>query len=332
MQWNKGFTSTIYATYVDADTWKDGKRFEIESGSVALSDSELRGSADFASDQYSENTEKWIRLWLDAEQNGDIEHIALFTGLATSPAVTINGNVKDQKVSCYSVLKPVQDILLPRGWYVLAGTNGVTAIKNLLASTPAPIAPTGTAPMLKSNIIAENNESMLSMITKILNAIGWTMRVLGDGTIDLRPMPTKISAIFEPNDNDIVEPSLTITNDWFDAPNVYRAVMDDVSATARDTDANSSLSLQNRGREVWVEEDGVGLADNETLAQYARRKLKEAQAIETTATYTRRFDPNLNVSDIIQMRYDQISGTYRIIGQKFDLGIGQSVSEEVVKV
>ena len=331
MQWNKGFVSSIYASYIDTDTWKDTQRFEVENGSVALSDSELRASADFESDKYLENTEKWIRIWLDASQDSNVEHIALFTGLATSPTVSINGNVKSQKVSCYSVLKPVQDVLLPRGWYVLAGTNGLTAIKNLLNVTPAPVNDAGTAPLLQSNIVAEGNENRLTMINKILDAIGWVMRVLGDGTIDLRPMPTDISTTFEPIENDIVQPSLSITNDWFDCPNVYRAVMDDVSATARDT-SDGALSIEARGREVWIEQDGVGLSDNETLAQYAKRKLKEAQRIETTVSYTRRFDPDLHIGDVIQMRYEQVSGTYRIVSQKFNLGLGQAVDEEVVKI
>ena len=327
MDWSKGYVSSCYATYVDPVTWGDTERFDIISGSVSRTSTELRQSAELECPTYEMNTERWIRVYLDARQNDEVTHVPLFTGLATSPTVDINGVVTSQKVKCYSVLKPAQDILLPLGWYVPVGANGVEMIRNLLNTLKAPIDPVGEAPIITRNIIAEGNETRLTMVSKVLDAMGWMMRITGDGTIQLLEPPKDVSIICDPAENDIVEPSLSISNDWFECPNVYRATMDDVSATVKDDDA-----IARRGREVWLENDVSALAEGMSLAEYARRALENAQKVEETASYTRRFEPATNVGDIVRMRYEQINGDFRITSQKFSLGLGQAIAEEVERL
>lgn len=327
MDWSKGYVSSCYATYVDPYTWGDTNRFDIISGSVSRTSTELRQSAELECPTYEMNTERWIRVYLDAKQNDEVTHEPLFTGLATSPTVNINGVVTSQKVKCYSVLKPAQDILLPLGWYVPAGANGVEMIRSLLSVLKAPIESIGSAPIITRNIIAEGNETRLTMVSKILDAMHWMLRITGNGTIQLLEPPKDVKLICDPAENDIVEPSLSISNDWFDCPNVYRANMDDVSATVKDDDA-----IARRGREVWLENDVSALAEGMSLAEYARLALAQAEKIEETASYIRRFEPETNVGDVVRMRYEQIYGNFRITSQKFNLGLGQAISEEAERL
>ena len=129
MDWNKGFEAKYYCSFVDKGTWRDLDRFEITGGQVTHSNSELLESADIETSNYIQG-ERWIRLWLYARQNGATEHIPMFTGLATSPSDDVDGNLVSNSLECYSVLKPLKDVLLPRGWYAPAG-SGESLLRDL---------------------------------------------------------------------------------------------------------------------------------------------------------------------------------------------------------
>lgn len=329
MNWESGYTSTFYACFIDPRTWYDTERFEITDGSVERSADSLRQSASLTCTDYDETEERWVRIYMDAVQSGDVTHTPLFTGIATSPSRDIDGNVIERELECFSVLKACEDILLPRGWYVPAGRNAVSAIKSLLEVTPAPVDGDETAsPLMQDALIAEDDETNLTMIEKILKAIGWQMQIRGDGTIVLSPLSIEPAAELSPLALDIVETSLSIERDWFECPNVFRATMNEMSAVARDDDPDSPLSTVSRGREIWTQ-DEADLSDDETLAEYAKRMLKEAQNVSESAKYTRRFLPDVNVGDIVRLDYPQIQGDYRVKSQSIDLTYGGETSEEV---
>lgn len=329
MIWSSGYKATFYACFIDPRTWNDLDRFEITDGSVSRSTDDLRQSASLKCTDYDEQTERWVRIYMDAEQSGDISHNALFTGMATSPSRDIDGAVTERNLDCYSVLKACDDILLPRGWYVPKGRNGALAIRDLLKVTPAPVDDGGnTSPNIEDAIIAEDDETNLTMIGKILNAINWRLQISGDGVIHLSPMPQEPVVKMSAETNDILETSLSIERDWFNCPNVFRATLNEMSAVARDDDPDSPLSTVNRGREIW-QQDEADLADDETLAEYAKRMLDEAQKVAETAKYTRRYLPDVNVGDIVRLDYPQIKGDYKVTAQSIELTFNGQTGEEV---
>lgn len=334
MDWSKGFSAKYYVSILDRNTMRDLRRLEITGGSIKREDSELRESADIDCVNYTEDTEQIIRVWLDAKQGGGSSHIPLFTGLATSPGRNINGNLTTNTLECYSILKYAQDVLLPRGWYAPKGINGGDLIRDLLSVVPVEKLISENSPGLDSAIIAEDGESRLSMTDKILSLMDWRMLVDGYGRIHIEPYDTNPIARFDSVTNDVVEPSLSVTYDWFECPNVYRAVLDDSFAVARDDDPNSLFSTINRGREVWYEDSSAYLQENETLAEYAQRMLEIAQRVSTSISYDRRFDPAVYVSDIIGLNYPAqgITGNYLVTSQTITLGYNAKTSEEVVKI
>ena len=140
MDWSKGFSASYYMAIVDKRTWNDASRREITGGSISRSGTGLRQSADIDCPGYEPGTEQWIRVWLDVRQNGAADHVAMFTGLACSPSIRRDGNIKEIPLECYSVLKPADDVMLQRGWYVPAETNGAqTAAQMLREVIPAPV-------------------------------------------------------------------------------------------------------------------------------------------------------------------------------------------------
>lgn len=336
VNWTKGFSSRYYVTIVDKDTWRDGRKLQITGGSINRSSTDLRQSADLQVAEYSETGERLIRVWLDVSQGSETSHTPLFTGYATSPGRNINGTRESQSLQCYSVLKPADDILLPRGWYAPADVNVLWQIKQLLIPTKSPVKIFGntlesTNVTLKKSIVAEANETNLTMIDALLKAIKWRMTIGGDGTIYLDAMPEKPVAMFDSMDRDILELSIEDNYDWYSCPNVFRAVMDEDYAEVRDENPKSPMSIQNRGREVWAEESSCNLKENETLAEYARRRLKELQTVKRTVKYDRRFRPDINVTDIVRLNYpaQKIVGDFVVNSQSISLGFGAKTNEEV---
>lgn len=335
MDWRRGFSAEYYATYVDSSTWRDGDRFEIIDGSVKREMSSLQASADIKCKNYNDTSERLIRIWLDTRQKDEEPgHIPLFTGYTSSPDRNIDGTVEYRTLQCYSVLLPASDILLPRGWYAPVGIDGTVLIESLLRCTNAPM-DVSTAEddnrSLKQAIVAEDNETKLSMVEKILSAMNWRMKIDGYGEIHIEPYNPEPVAVFSAVDNDVIETSVTVNYDWFSCPNVVRVVMDDNVATARDEDSDTPMSIQNRGREVWYEETDVVLNDRETLQEYAVRHLKELQRVSMEVKYDRRFHPDIYPLDIIGLNYPRqnLVGTYYITSQSISLSFGAKTSEEV---
>ena len=330
MDWNKGFSAACYACIVDPVTWCDMEKFDIKDGTITKSASTLIEAADILADTEIQG-EKWIRVHMDAQQEGASDHTAVFTGLATAPQQNIRWSRKEHTLECYSVLKPAEDILLPRGYYIPAGTSGKDALLELLGATPAPVEVEDIIPKLMNTIVAEQGENNLSMVVKVLKAVDRRIRIKGDGTIWICNKAMDPAASFDAIGNDCIEPSFAMTNDWFSCPNVLRVVTEDQTVTVIDDDEDSALSTVKRGREVWMEETDCILSGEESLEAYAQRRLKEEQAKGYEISYSRRFNPEITISDIVKLRYPEqkLNGNYRVIAQRIDLGHNCRTEEQV---
>lgn len=331
MNWNVGFKAGYHACLVDPVTWQDTERFNLTEGSINRTDSGLRESADLTAVDYSYGMDKWIRIYLDAEQDGDSAHIPLFTGLTSTPEEEIDGVIHRTSIQCYSVLKPAQDMMLSIGWFAEKGFICTEIIDSLLSVCPAPVVVEQGSPRLVQHYVAEKDESNLTMIYKLLDAIGWRLRIEGDGTIHVEPKPTEPTITLAAGSYGLIKPKVNRANDAFDCPNVFRAVSESIAAIAYDTDADSVLSIENRGREVWAQETGCATTDGETLMLYAKRKLRELQRYSLSISYDRTFEPLLNVTDKVALRYPStgIDGIYTVTSQKISLDHCGTTSEEV---
>lgn len=333
MDWSKGYSASYYMTEVDPVTWRDIAQVEITGGSIKKERTGLIESADINVINYNQDREKWLRIYLTAQQQYGGERVALFTGLGSTPDSDYVGNLKSTSIQCYSVLKPAETVYLDIGWYAPYGIDGAQLVKQLLSVTPAPVVVEGNAPSLKESIIAENDESHLTMAGKILDAINWRYKISGDGTITICPKPTEAIVHFDPTNNDVIENEIKTENDWYDCPNVFRAISDDLMAIAKDEDPESPFSIPSRGREIWEQEENCDLADDETIAEYAYRRLKEEQSYSVSVTYDRRFIPDVVPSDMVDLYLpmQDVKGLHIIDSQTINIG-KSNVTEKVVKV
>jgi hypothetical protein len=333
MDWSKGYTSTWYAVILDPVTWRETERIEIIGGTIKCTQTGLRASADIDIKRALSGIEQWVRVYMDTAQNGEYGHIPMFTGLASCPKRETNAKTSDRSLNCYSVLQPAKDIPLQRGWYAIQGADGAQLVRDLLSVSPAPVVVNGISPMLSTTIVAEDNETCLTMAERILTAMDWIMTVHGDGTIMLQPFSAESAAVFDASDYDVIEAPLSVKEDWYSCPNVYMAVSNDLTAIARDDNSNSPMSVARRGREVWKIETGVALASTESIAEYARRALKEAQRIQMEVSYNRRYVPNVYPSNVVTLHYpaQNVDGDFIVQSQSVEIGTGKT-SETVVAV
>lgn len=333
VEWSKGYTASYYAERVDPATWRDVGVIGITGGTIKREQTGKRQSADINCVNYRIPIEQWIRIYLDVQQEGASAHEPLFTGLATTPKEDINGTLTLNALTCFSVLKPAEDVILTRGWYAPAGSNGAELVRQLLSVGPAPIIMGDSSPHLSEAIIAEDGETNLSMADRILTAINWRLRIDGDGTVNIIQKSSDPVARLDPASNDVIETKVTVEADWYSAPNVYMAVSGGATGIARDDSPDSILSTVNRGREVWKYESGCALASNETIAEYAQRKLKDARKVSQKASYARRYIPEVMPDDVIMMNYPEhgLTGSYLVQSQSIEIGYCAKTTEQILK-
>jgi len=331
INYSNGISATYYAARVNPQTWADSGEISVISGSITKkADSDLVESADITVSE-DIGTEAWIRVYMIAEQSGAKERVPLFTGIISSPSRKIKGAVETRKLDCYSVLKVAADILLPMGWFAPARTNGGELIRILLSDLPCPVELDEGSPTIISSFVAGDNDSKLSVAQEIAKAINWQIKVNGDGSVRICPKPLTISGTFDNIENDIIETSVSDERDIFTVPNVLRVTLDGSAATARDDDPDSAYSTVNRGREIWKQETAK-LAAGESLGEYALRRLKELQNPSRKLDYTRRFQPDVGVNDLVSIVYPKqnIGDVFRVQSQTIELSHGTKVKEESI--
>lgn len=331
INYSNGISASYYAARVNPHTWTDAGEISIISGNITKkSDSNLAVSADITVND-DIGTEEWVRIYMIAEQAGDKERVPLFTGIVSSPKRDIRGNNETRKLECYSVLKVAADILLPLGWFAPARTKGGDLIKILLSDLPCPVEVDEGSPNIISSFVAGDNDSKLSIAQEIAKAINWQIKVNGDGSVRICPKPLTISGTFDNIENDIIETSVSDDRDIFSIPNVLRVTLDGSTATARDDDPDSVYSTVNRGREIWKQENAK-LAAGESLGEYAVRRLKELQNPSRKLGYNRRFQPDVDVNDLVSIVYPKqnIGDVFRVQSQTIEMSHGAKVKEEVL--
>ena len=326
MNWNEGFSASYTYAIVDPVTWRDIETHDLVSGNVMKTTSGTMESADIEITE--DPAEEWVRIYLNATQGYDGAKEALFTGLLQTPTTEWEGTRKTHKANCYSVLKPANDVLLPRGWYAPAGASGARLAAELLGIGAAPAEYADASPTLASTLIAESKETNLSMARKILDTIGWRIRITGGGVIQILPAASERSAVLDPDSNDIVEVSVKDSFDWYSCPNVLRVVSGNAMAVARDDDPNSPYSTVARGREIWREETKNTLSASEGITEYAKRRLKEEQSPTRRLSYSRRYLPDILPGDIVGFYHACASGEFKITSQKMELAFGGTIQEE----
>ena len=338
MEWNSGFSALYELRTVDPVSFLDSGSLDFTAGTIDRTGTGLIESADLT---MTENPgECIVRVYLRARQTADGNRIPLFTGITSAPEKRLDGKRISYNVECYSVLKPVDDILVERGYFAPAGAEAAAIVADLLGVGPAPVVVESGSPCLVESIVAEDTMSRLDVAWLILDAIGWRIRIDGNGTVYVCSAAREPSALFDAMENDVLEMSVTDKQDWFSVPNCIRVLSGDSYSEFIDDDPDSAVSTVARKRtrggngEIWMSDSASTLGDNESLAEYALRILRDAQSPARSVSYARRYRPDVLVTDLVSLHLPGvgIDGTFKITSQRVELGFGCRTSEEVTQV
>lgn len=331
MDWAQSYSASWRVFRVNRDTWADGEKIDnvdtvqitrtadgnlLESGSLDI-------TGDFEPDYY--------RIVMTAEQGGEVKRVDVATLLFDTSGGEFNYGRTVQDAAGHSVLYPASVTTIVAGEYAPAGVNGAEYAAELLrGAINAPVQAEGSF-TLDDNVVHEIGSSVLAAVWNVLEAGDFVIQLDGRGVVHIRPKPTEPVRILGASETRMLANGISYTADISDVPNRYIVVMDDVMVMAANNDPRSSVSTVSRGYCVDKVEENPTTVNGETLNAYVERKLRDESVLQEERTYTREYDPDINLYSVIRASIDGLQGDFRVQSQQLTCGRGITVQEKASK-
>lgn len=333
IDWTRGYRAQWRAWRVDEGTWADGEPVAgvtglevertldgdappLESGMVSL---DLGREGSWAGG--------YVRFAMLAMQGVETERVDVCTLLF--PSVADDGDKVD--VDGMSVLYPASCERLRAGTYAPAGVDAAEYAARLLrGSIRAPVeAIVGTE--LGDAVVFDAGCTVLEAAWSVLSACNLTMRIGGDGSVSVGPMPTRPALVLDAANARLLHPDVQKDPiDWSGVPNRYTAIDGASVAEAANDDPASPTSHAARGWWADVVDTGPVRIGGETLQAYCERRLAEESVAHVVRTYDREWWPDVRPGDLVRAsrRTMGVDGDMRVRRQSLSCGRGVVVSEE----
>lgn len=336
IDWQESYSLESVRLYrVDVGTWADSDDVgSIESMTVNRSVSgkaPLIESGSITVDMPVGETlqEGYYRVVAYAVQDGATQRVEVATLHCAAKSGTVDGGIVSTSVVGRSVLYPASVEKLSRGSYAPSGVNGMSFAADMLRrSCAAPVVVDGSF-VLDDAIVFDVGSTVLASAWKVLDAGNACIRIMGDGTIRLEPIPTEPALEIGSDNIGMLMPQVKSSNDLSKVHNRYTAIQKDVAEVVVNDDPESLTSTVVRGYVSDVVDKSPKRVNGETLRAYCIRKLKEDSLLKTPYTYSREYWPDLVPYDIIRASVPQVGMTsdMRISKQKVTLSGGLLVEE-----
>lgn len=344
--WSSSMQQTYEYYIVNPDTWKNESRLDnvISSRLVRDSQNETLGSASLDSDD--DLSDKYIRVYLVATQNGFTEPIPLGTYLCQSPAMSFDGKHKSITQDAYTPLIELKEKLPPIGYALLEEDNimrwaGAIAREHMRA----PVVPATCDKTLQTAFVSDISETWLSFLTDLIANAGYRFDIDPLGQILFAPIVDvkKMQPVFEFNDSNssILYPDINMKHDLYGVPNVVEVVYssndsdEELYSRVSNDDPDSITSTVVRGREIVYRETNPSVAAGLTqqqLDEYAENLLSELSSLEYTLTYKHGYC-GVRVGDCVLLNYERAGLTRikaKVIAQTINCEPGCPVEETAV--
>lgn len=340
--------STMQQTYeyyiVDPGTWKDIKRLDnvVKSSIKRDSSAETLGSATI--DITGTLEECYIRIYLITIQNGFREKHPLGTFLVQTPSYKYDGKVQTVSLDAYTPLLELKESPPPFGYSILEEENIMERAYTIIREKArAPIIKTEKEDKLKSDFVANTNDTWLTFLTDLIANAKFSFGLDEMGRILFNPIQDTASLqpvwTFDDSNSSILYPEVDISHDLYGIPNVVEVVYSSGNtcflSRAVNDDKNSPTSTVNRGREIVHRENNPsfpGEPTQEYLDDYAKQVLKEKSTLEFTISYTHGYCP-VRLGDCVRLNYKKagLNGVKaKVISQSIDCVSGCPVTEKAV--
>lgn len=287
IDWTKSMRQTYEVYTVDPKTWLNNRLLDTVTGASITRDIASETIVSGSIDYVGELGEEYVRIYLVAEQDGEVERVPLITMLCQTPSTTYNGKYISTQISGYSPLTelageyPPIGFTIPRNYpswmyknfpgsgrlithldkcivdytraYCRAPVNGFA-----LSSTEYDMDDISLNTFTQ-DYVAGNEDSWSKVIFDLLEKINYKPMVnpLGEISFYKTPEYRKMQPIwtFDDSNSSILGSDISIERDLYNVPNVVELIMTNVkgrviTASAENRDSGSPISIENRGRRV----------------------------------------------------------------------------------
>lgn len=195
MDWTAGYSARFALTLKNGD-WTDGAAVpRIRSISIerdAEEDVPLLESCSVEVDvpAGSEAPSGWARIDMIASQGGETAREALGCFRLEAAGTKTERSVTTATLDGSSVLKPADEAPLAAGTYAPRGADGAAWAAGMLSRCPGPVVAEGSFEV-SENVVFGDDATALSAVWEVLDAHGWCLRLDGDGTVRIMPLPSE---------------------------------------------------------------------------------------------------------------------------------------------
>ena len=329
---------------VDPSTWAYVKKIDTERSSTInrYLNAETLGSATI--NMTESLGETYIRIYLVTKQNELTEKIALGTFIIQTPSFSFNGTSQSLSLDAYTPLLELKENPPPIGYSILKDSNIMeNAYRIIREKARAPVVESNKDDVLHRDFVSNTEDTWLTFLYDLLANAKQTFSLDEMGRILFSPIQDVAALqpvwIYNDDNSSILYPSITVDHDLYGIPNVveivYSTGVETYHARVENTNENSPISIQNRGREIIhrvINPDIPGKPSDLQLQVYAEQTLKTLSALEYTVSYTHAYCP-VRIGDCVLLNYERAglkNIKAKVIHQSIECKSGCPVTEKAV--
>lgn len=342
--WTKSMQQSFEYCEVDPGTWKDKRRIDnvISSSIIWDADSDTLGSASIdITDMVGEG---YVRIYMNATQNGITEHIPLGTFLVQTPSSTFNGKRRSVTMDAYTPLIELKEKVIPLGYFIPKDENIMDYAYRLTRNyLRAPVVRAKSDEVLRDYFVANEDDNWATFLSDLIANAKYGFAIDELGQIMYSPVQDAASLqakyTFNDDNSSILYSDITMDHDLYGIPNVIEVVYSTgheyLYSRMVNRDPNSPVSTISRGREIIKRITDIqlpGLATQNQLDEYAANALKEASSIEYTISYTHAYC-GVRLGDCVRLNYKRfgLEGIKaKVVSQSIKCVPGCPVEEKAV--
>lgn len=291
----------------------------------------------------------WLSDQIRAEMiiDGVVHPVGVFLPATIQKAEDIDGTgLQVLHVEAYDRCWIVRDCVTTESRYFAAGLSYITAVLQLLADAGIAL----VSAISSSEVLAEAREdwnlgtSLLTIVNQLLSEINYKplwFNSYGVAVLEPAFTPTAINVtktIDAMNPETLVIPGITRQTDVYSAPNVFLCICSNADkdapliATGENTNPQSALSIQRRGRRIMRVVQVDNIASQNELQAYADRLVDESLTTGETITVTTGLLPGFGVDEVVSLRYGEVFDICIERGWTMELRAGGKMTHILEKV
>lgn len=314
IDWTRPMYQSFEYYKVDPGTWSDME--QITSITSCTIDYDISSNTIVSAnvESYGALGEWYVRVYLVADQRGEIIKEPLGTFFLQTPNDNYDGSNHKVSYDGYGPLIELNWSYPPMGYYVEKYTDIIRTVMDLTDdNSRAIVYESDLFEYIGYDFVCDPSESWLTYLSGLLNEVGYSYSTYGDGIISIVSIEdifsNSIAWVYTDDNSSIIYPEVTIDGDLFSVPNVVEIVYTQNEkyffSRAVNDNKNSPISVVNRGYELVhriTDPSLYGTVTQHDVDEYAKTVLEEVSTIEYTLTYSHAYN-GVRINDYVIIDY-----------------------------